>query len=133
MDSIILVEDEQPIRELLFEFLQDLGYQVLAFETADLAWEHIRERRYPVRLLITDLRVPGDMDGLDLIKRLRSTAPNTPVVVVSGFHQESSSLRNDDIYWLGKPFPLQRLEMLCQEIVSSESPFSVSYFRDSES
>jgi DNA-binding NtrC family response regulator len=133
MNTIILVEDEQPLRDLLVEFLQDLGYQVRPFETADLAWEHIHARQYPVRLLITDLRLPGDMDGLDLVKRLRAKAPDTPVVVVSGFHQQVDSLRGNDIHWLGKPFPLQRLETLCQEIASPELPLSVSFLHNSKS
>lgn len=122
MNTIILVEDEPPVRELLIEFLEDLGYQVNAFETADLAWEHIRHRRYPVRLLITDLRLPGELDGLELVKRLHSAAPKTPVIVVSGFHQQAHSLCMEDIHWLGKPFSLQRLETLCREIVSPDLP-----------
>jgi DNA-binding NtrC family response regulator len=133
MNTIILVEDEQPVRDLLVEFLQDLGYQVRPFETADLAWEHIRARQYQVRLLITDLCLPGDMDGLDLVKRLHAKAPDTPVIVVSGFHQQADSLRGDDIHWLGKPFSFQRLETLCREIISPELPLSVSSFCDSES
>jgi DNA-binding NtrC family response regulator len=133
MNTIILVEDEQPVRDLLVEFLQDLGYQVRPFETADLAWDHICARQYPVRLLITDLRLPGDMDGLGLVKRLRARAPDTPVVVVSGFHHQADSLHGDDVHWLGKPFALQSLETLCQEISSPELPLSASFLRDSES
>lgn len=117
MNTIILVEDEQTLRDLLVEFLEDSGHTVHSFETADLAWDHIQRRPHPVRLLITDLRLPGNMDGLNLVKCLRMMAPGTPVIVVSGFHQQAHTLRMDDIHWLAKPFSLQRLHELCQRIV----------------
>lgn len=120
MKTIILVEDEHSVRELLVEFLQDLGYRVHSFETADLAWRHIRQSQHPVRLLITDLCLPGDLDGVDLVKRVRSVAPDTPIVVISGFHKNADSLCMEDLRWLGKPFSLHSLETVCQEILAPD-------------
>ncbi|MBD8601526.1 response regulator [Pseudomonas sp. CFBP 8771] len=120
MNTIILVEDEQPVRDLLFEFLQDLGYQVHAFETADQAWLHIQQRPYPARLLITDLCMPGKMDGMDLVRKLQATQPESPIVVMSGYHPRADSLRSDDVHWLAKPFSLQCLETFCRKIFSSD-------------
>lgn len=116
MDSILVVEDEQIILELITDVLEMYGYKVRAFSNADTAWEYISAHHYPPRLLITDLRMPGDMDGVELVKRVQSIQPQTPIVVASGHHGDSELLNDPKVFWLPKPFNIDKLHEVCQKL-----------------
>lgn len=116
MDSIIVVEDEQQILELMVDILEMYGYKVRAFSNADAAWRYIDAHSGELKLLITDLRMPGDIDGVDLVQRVHEKFPKTPVVVASGFHSESDSLYGDRVFWLPKPFTIDELHVTCQQL-----------------
>ncbi|WPP02355.1 response regulator (plasmid) [Pseudomonas sp. HR96] len=116
MDSIIVVEDEQQILELMVDILEMYGYKVKAFPSADSAWNYIDTSSSELRLLITDLRMPGDIDGVGLVQRVHEKFPKMPIVVASGYHRESDSLHIDQVFWLSKPFTLDELHMACQQL-----------------
>lgn len=116
MDSIVVVEDEPLILELITDVLEEQGYLVYAFESADLAWQMIQESRFSPRLLITDLRMPGQIDGLELAKRLRNFDADVPVVVASGFHPDARELLSLNVHWLIKPFQIEQLNAICRKL-----------------
>lgn len=116
MDSILVVEDEEIILGLITDVLEMYGYKVRSFVDADTAWEFIRAQDYPPRLLITDLRMPGEIDGVELVKRVQEMQPQTPILVASGYHGDSGVLNNPRIYWLPKPFSIDQLHDICQKL-----------------
>lgn len=116
MDSILVVEDELLILELLADALEMYGYRVRAFESADLAWQFIQESGQPPRLLITDLRMPGRIDGLELAKRLRGSYAGVPIVIASGFHPAARELHSLNVHWLIKPFEIEQLHTICRKL-----------------
>lgn len=116
MESIIVVEDEQQILELMVDILEMYGYKVRAFTDADSAWTYIDGRSADLKLLITDLRMPGDMDGVCLVQRVHEKFPKVPIVVASGYHSESDSLHIDQVFWLPKPFTVEELHLTCQQL-----------------
>jgi DNA-binding NtrC family response regulator len=116
MSSIILVEDEPDILMLMTAVLELDGHQVKAFPEADSAWNHIQQCGFDADLLITDLRMPGTIDGLQLVHNVHDLLPLFPVMVVSGFHASSESLDSDHVCWLQKPFALERLLELCHQL-----------------
>jgi DNA-binding response OmpR family regulator len=67
--KILIAEDDKDSRELLSWLLQKLGYQVVATENGNEAWEAYRRGRF--RLVISDLLMP-DVDGLELVRRIRA-------------------------------------------------------------
>ena len=79
---LLLVEDEFLIRLTLAESLQDAGYEVVEAEDADEAMAHISER--PVDLLLTDIQLPGPVNGNELAKRVRAVLPELPVIFMTG-------------------------------------------------
>ena len=117
MSSIIVVEDEPHILMLMVDILEMDGYVVRAFGEADSAWNHIQHHGFDADLLITDLRMPGEIDGVQLVHNLHHLFPQLPVVVASGFHAASSSLDDDQVYWLQKPFTLDQLQELCHKLI----------------
>lgn len=116
MSSIILVEDEQDILVLMTDILEMDGHNVKAFSEADSAWHHIQQSGFEADLLITDLRMPGKIDGIQLVHNVQGLLPQIPVLVVSGFHASASSLDREQVSWLRKPFTLDELLELCQKL-----------------
>ena len=104
MSYILIVDDESDIRELIAEGLNRLGHEVLEAENGTKALEIVKSQ--PIKLLVTDIRMPGG-DGISLIKNLCESALKTfPIIVMTGF----SDMSPDDIVALGanqvllKPF-----------------------------
>lgn len=78
---ILIVDDEANIRELLEEFLTHNGYRVTPVQSAIEA--HKVARKDPPNLIISDLQLE-DSDGLDMIKSLKETLPDTPMMLLTG-------------------------------------------------
>jgi DNA-binding NtrC family response regulator len=80
--DIVVVEDEEGLRELLKAQLGRAGAKVRAFATAEEAWDQMAKRQPD--LLLTDLRLPG-LSGDELLKKVKEAHPEVPVLVVSAF------------------------------------------------
>ena len=81
--SILIVEDEALIRFNLIDFFEDAGYRVSEAETADEAIA-ILDQNSSIRVVLTDVQMPGSMDGLKLAHYIRDRFPPTVLVVTSG-------------------------------------------------
>jgi GAF domain-containing protein/CheY-like chemotaxis protein len=84
METILLVEDEQPVRELLQEVLKDLGYTVLAAPDGQAAVTVSEAHTGPIALVLTDVIMPG-MSGPDLVRRLEVLHPEANALYMSGY------------------------------------------------
>jgi len=79
---IFVVDDEVGVCQAIRGTLQQYGAEVTCFDRAAECLEHLPSRRCD--LLITDLRMP-EMDGMELLKRIVSLTPTTPVVILTGY------------------------------------------------
>jgi DNA-binding response OmpR family regulator len=107
--TILVVEDEAPIRQIMVRALSARGHDVIAVSSGDEALAEVA--RHPeVALLITDMVMRG-MNGLQLALRLRETHPALPVLYVSGFSPQQTGLAQaePDAPFLQKPFALDEL------------------------
>ncbi len=82
--TILLVEDESPLRSLCHNLLAHHGYQVVEAASGEAALRRWQELKGAVSLLFTDIMMPGGMDGVELARRLRLENPNLKVVFTSG-------------------------------------------------
>lgn len=80
-ETILLVDDEQGIRTVMGLSLRDAGYNVLTVPSGEEALELFAKR--PIPIVITDIKMPG-ISGLELLKQIKSTAPETEVILISG-------------------------------------------------
>ena len=80
-NCILIVDDEEIIRDSFSAFLSDYGYRVLGAENGRLGLE-IFEQQSPDAVIL-DLRMP-EMDGLEVLETLKQKSPDTPVLVISG-------------------------------------------------
>ena len=98
---ILVVEDEFLIRLSLTEALTDAGFVVTDTETADLALPLVQSGNFD--LLITDIQLPGIMNGSDLARAARTTQPMLPIIFISGRPAEYPPASARDLY-IGKPY-----------------------------
>lgn len=81
--TILLVEDEQFLREVTCEILESAGYRVLKTRNAVEALSAFKEFKPIIRLLLTDVVLPGQ-NGRDLANDLRSVCPELRIIFISG-------------------------------------------------
>ncbi len=82
---LLVVEDEFLIRLMLSEALLDAGYDVIEAGDADEAMQRLAdEAAAPPRVLLTDVQLPGPMDGYALASRVRARLPSIPVIFMTG-------------------------------------------------
>ena len=120
MKTILLVEDEFTLRRALGIFLEDEGYDVVAVTNGEEAWVQAQEDVFD--LVLTDLRMPV-MDGIELVKRLRSLPQytKTPIFILSANNEQSlvdAGLQAGATGWLNKPFPVERLLEVVQQALA---------------
>jgi PAS domain S-box-containing protein len=84
-ETILLVEDDSELRSLTRAMLEDHGYRVLEAPDGPAALALWRQHREAVALLLTDLVMPGGVNGRDLARRLRADRPQLKVVYTSGY------------------------------------------------
>ena len=105
--SVLVVEDEGVVRELIAETLREAGCAVTEAASADEAVCALKRSAAP-DILVTDVKLPGTMNGLDLAERVRRTLPRMKVIVTSG-HAAPDDARNVADCFLAKPFALKEL------------------------
>jgi len=79
---VLLVEDELLIRALLAEELRGTGFLVVEAENADEAWRYL-EAGGKADLVFSDIMMPGSMNGLELIRRVRARYPRLKTIITS--------------------------------------------------
>jgi DNA-binding NtrC family response regulator len=103
--SVLLVEDEALIRMMLAGEFEDGGFDVHEANSADQA-VRLLEDDLDVAAVVTDVRMPGSMDGLGLVAWLADRRPGLPVLVISGYvtHSEVVGLNPAVAAVLSKPY-----------------------------
>ena len=90
-EVVLAVEDEPALRDLVKVVLQRYGYRVLAAADGNEAMHLWRSEGDAVRLLLTDIVMPGGISGFDLAEELLRSAPDLPVIYTSGYSVEINS------------------------------------------
>lgn len=110
MPRILVVDDEEEVRNVLSQFFQKKGYEVLAADSGAEALSTLERR--PVDAVLLDIRMPG-MDGLATLRRLKASYPAMPVVMVSGETDEEvakAALKEGAFDYIVKPPDFAYLE-----------------------
>jgi len=106
--TILIVEDEALVRFNLIDFFEDAGFHVFEAENADAAIL-VLERSSSIRVVLTDVQMPGTMDGLRLAHFIRHRYPPTVLFVTSGAAKlEAAQLPAQSVF-VPKPFDPVRL------------------------
>jgi CheY-like chemotaxis protein len=109
--TIMLVEDEPTVRNLLREVLTRCGYRVLACGSPDEGLDVCHRYEGPIDLLLTDVVMPG-MNGCEMAERISAMLPGLRIIFMSGYSEQvlmQDGQLDPRIEYLQKPFTLQTL------------------------
>jgi CheY-like chemotaxis protein len=86
--TILVVEDEAMVRDVLVTELEEVGYKVVAVDTGERALSILQDRKQEIDWLFTDIRLPGLVDGWRVADEFRLNHPHRPVVYATGYSAE---------------------------------------------
>ncbi|MBW7894908.1 MAG: response regulator [Opitutaceae bacterium] len=116
--TILHLDDEADIRDLLSAFLIGKGYRVISASTLHEALDIVAHQ--PVDLLITDLQL-DEADGLETIRRIREKCPDTPVIILTGVlvgpALAQETLGQEVACYLEKTTPLAKIHAQVQRVL----------------
>ena len=115
---IMVVEDDEAVRRIAAETMRELGYGVSEAADAEDAMRQLGREVTPLDLLLTDLALPGAMDGRALAARVRQTSPATRVLYMSGSLDDATEPSEPATRWLAKPFRRTQLAAAVAELVA---------------
>lgn len=109
--SVLIIDDEDVLRQALDEILGTLGLNCLLAENGQIGLELFEKHRHEISLILLDMTMPV-MSGQDVLKYLRRIQAPTPIILSSGYHEDSNLITYDNLQIVGflhKPFHLDDL------------------------
>lgn len=100
----VVAEDEPLLRVEAVDWLEESGFRVLAAPSAALALGHLEAEHARIRLLFTDIQMPGAMDGLALAHLVSGRWPHIVIVICSGLDRASLGVLPEGARFVDKPF-----------------------------
>jgi PAS domain S-box-containing protein len=122
-ETVLLVEDEESVRQLVRETLESKGYKVLGADNGEAALQIVAGYSGKIDILITDVVMPG-MGGRELSARLCASCPQTKVLYLSGYTEDAivhEGVLDPDTAFLQKPFTLHMLTRKVREVLGERS------------
>jgi two-component system cell cycle sensor histidine kinase/response regulator CckA len=121
---VLVVDDEQGLRELVCRTLQAEGYDTLEAGHGAEALEVMETATAPVDLVVTDVVMPG-MDGRELGRRLSQRWPDLPILYISAYDVNDIFRRGSprsSAPFLQKPFPMEGLVTTVRGLIANRTP-----------
>ena len=115
-DIVLFVEDEPLVRDSIVPELEDAGFEVITAENGEEA-SYILPKMRRINLLLTDIRMPGRINGWHLAEMARCRRPNLPVIYTSGFAPQPASKVEGSVF-LAKPYRVDEILNAIQEVKS---------------
>jgi hypothetical protein len=110
-ELILLIDDEETVRELTKNTLESYGYRVMTAQNGLQGIARFRENQNEIKLLVTDTDMPY-MDGMGVIRAIRELKPRVPMIIASGTKRDTSELPETGaihLKSLAKPYSLDQL------------------------
>jgi len=118
--NILIVDDEEIVRESLANWLEEDGYEVKVAENADRALERLPEKEW--NLAMVDLKMPG-MDGIQLMDEIRKIKPETIVIIMTAYATVDTAvqaMKKGAYDYIVKPFNPEDLSMTIRKIIEHQ-------------
>ena len=118
--KILLIDDDEWIRDSLGLYFEGEGCQLLALETAEEGIKALKKKHYDI--IMVDYRLPG-MDGLEFLKRIQKTQPHALKVLITAYRSEgvlSQALKMGIQDFIEKPFTTKTIEESMTRLIEKE-------------
>ena len=123
-ETILLAEDEDPLREMVAEILGEYGYRVLSARTGPAALDLWRREHSRIDLLLTDMVMPGGMMGADLVAELKRSNPALKVIYTTGYSPGAVANQgsfHEGVNFLPKPYSPSKLAEIVRRCLDSRN------------
>ncbi len=127
-ETVLLVEDEQNVRELVGDYLRRAGYHVLEAEDGEHAMKAAAAHHGSIQILVTDVVMPH-MSGSELASKLAAVRPEMKVLFISGYTDDTvfrHGVLEGGVAYLQKPFNLNSVAQKIREVLGGRVPVQVS-------
>lgn len=113
--KVLIAEDDELLRLIAEEVVEQLELEVVSFETADEAMIYMRNHPDDVSIVVTDYNMPGELDGWEFAKLVCKKWPDVPIILTTGSAGESEG----NIRFLQKPWQIGQLTDLLRSMTSA--------------
>lgn len=113
--KVLIAEDDELLRWIAEEVVEQLELAVVSFESADEAITYMRANPDEVSMVVTDYIMPGELDGWEFAKQVCKKWPEVPVILTTGSAGESEG----NIRFLQKPWQIGELTDLIRSAVAA--------------
>ncbi len=114
-ETVLVIDDDQGVRDVLTAFLSNLGYVVLEAADLDQALRYSVQAGDRVTLAISDVMMGSD-NGVDIVRRLREVRPDLPVVFMSGY-TDGVVETTEHTFFVRKPFTLEGIAAITRHAI----------------
>jgi PAS domain S-box-containing protein len=118
-ETILLVEDDEAVRNVIRTMLEELGYKVIEADNGKHAIENYRENRSRIRLVITDMIMPG-LSGKEVHYELKKIQPDVKIIYMSGYTADilkQKGMENEKINFISKPVQHETLARKIRDVL----------------
>ncbi len=115
----LVVEDDADLRGLMIELLSEAGMETMDCESAEAALALMLIHGRKIAVVLTDVRLPGPMDGLDFAREIKLRWPSLPVVLTSGYGRERIAELPSNCVFLPKPWRSEEIVSLVEQALAS--------------
>jgi CheY-like chemotaxis protein len=129
---ILVMDDEEMVRDLSLQFLSFLGYDVETVpdgETAIISYSDAMKKNNPFKLVIMDLTIPGGMGGKEAIQKLKELDPQVKAIVSSGYSNDPVLANFKKFGFsavLAKPYKIETLSSVISQVINGKKNISIA-------
>lgn len=123
---VLVVDDDDALRELLVDTLEAVGYETVAAPGGIEALEALAKHSFDV--MVTDVKMPG-VDGITLLRKVRRHYPDLPVLFITGVASPDIIASADPDGFLAKPFRISRIEEMIEATIHRKENRTVNHRR----
>lgn len=117
--TVMIVEDEDLVREIAVAEFADAGFTVIEAADGAAAVAHL-DAGTPIDVLFTDIRLPGDLSGWDVARRARAALPALPVIYATGFPGDDLAMVEGG-HFVGKPYRLPAIVATATAMIATST------------
>lgn len=117
MPVVLVVEDEPLIRMSTVDFVEEMGFRVVEAASADEALLKI-DTETELQVLLTDIDMPGLMNGVDLAHVVQQKFPTIGIIVVSGYRHAGVQTLPSGSHFFSKPYSYKQIKLALEALVS---------------
>ncbi len=121
--KILIVEDEEDQRIRLSSVLENEGFKIIETKSGEKAIKMMKSTDEYYNIVITDLKMPGEYDGEDILREIKNISPNTEVLIVTAYGSVDSAVRsiiNGAFDYIQKPINIVELQVKIERALKSQ-------------